>query len=436
MTPPPAPVAAPLRLLFVCNFYPPQHLGGYEELCQEVAAGLRARGHQVTVLTSRPLAGRSGSAPDEASVIRALEPEVAIGERWATLRLLLGRRRRAAHNRAVIDAALREHRPQAVMLWGLWNLSPDVARHLEAMIDHRLIYYVADVGLTLPDAISQHLSAPSRRPFTLALKRLLRILMVRGQPRRLGAGLSLTRVACVSQAVLDTLMSQGIRPAATEIIHNGIDVERFTPAPDGPPPVPPLRMLLSGRLSPDKGLDVALEAAGLVHRAGVPLQLSLVGTVPPEAVAALAERIRSEGLEACVQLPGRQPRAAMPHVLRQHHVLLVPSVADDALPRSAQEGMACGLAVIASRIGGLPELIEDGVSGLLVPPGDAASLAAAIARLSTEPGLRERLGAAGRERVRTAFDIQRTIERVEARLLAMVATRPVVGIATLGEDPA
>ena len=166
---------------------------------------------------------------------------------------------------------------------------------------------------------------------------------------------------------------------------------------------------------------MALEAVGLGHRAGVSLELSLLGSAPPEVEGALGERIRTEGLEGRVHRPGRLPRESLPAVLGQHHALLVPSLWEDPLPRSAQEGMACGLAVIASRIGGLPELIEDGLSGLLVPPGDAASLAAAIARLATEPGLRARLGSAGRERVRAEFDVRQTVERLEARLLSIAA---------------
>ncbi len=420
----PPQASPPLRLLFISNHYPPQHFGGYEEFCQEVAAGLRERGHKVTVLTSRPLAGRGGAAPDEASVIRTLEPEVAVGEPGATARLLLGGRRRSAHNRACVDAALHEHRPQAVVVWGLWNLSPDIARQLESAVGEHLLYYVADVGPSLPDAISQHFGAPARRPLFRPLKRWLARLAARGRPRRLGDGLRLARMACVSQDLRAVLQAQGLAPADAEVIHNGIDTTRFAPRPDGPPAAPPLRLLVAGRLSPDKGLDVALQAVGLVHRAGAPLDLSLVGSIAPRAEAALIQRIHAEGLTGRVHRPGPVAREAMPAVFGQHHALLIPSTAYDALPRSAQEGMACGLAVIASRIGGLPELIEDGVSGLLVPPGDAASLAAAIARLATEPELRARLGQAGRERVQAAFDIRRTVERLEARLRAVAADGP------------
>lgn len=420
----PTPVAPPLRLLFISNHYPPQHFGGYEELCQEVATGLRERGHHVTILTSRPSGRRRGTAPDEVSVIRALEPEVAVGEPWATARLLLGGRRRSARNRAAVDAALQQHRPQAVVVWGMWNLSSDVARRLETAVGEHLLYYAADVGLSLPDAVSQHFGAPARRPFFRPLKRWLARLAARGRPRRLGDGLRLARMACVSQDLRAALQAQGLAPADAEVIHNGIDTARFAPRPDGPPAAPPLRLLVAGRLSPDKGLDVALEAVGLVHRAGVSLELSLVGSIAPGAEEALTTRIQAEGLRDHARLTGPMPREAMPAVLGQHHLLLIPSTAYDALPRSAQEGMACGLAVIASRIGGLPELIEDGVSGLLVPPGDAASLAAAIARLATEPELRVRLGQAGRERVQAAFDIGRTVELVEARLQSIAADDP------------
>ena len=121
-----------------------------------------------------------------------------------------------------------------------------------------------------------------------------------------------------------------------------------------------------------------------------------------------------------VQFMGRVTSDAVPALLASHHLLLVPSQVTDAMPRSAQEGMAAGLVVVASRLGGLPELINHDENGLLFPPGDAAALALAIGRLAGDPALRRRLAEAGRRRVASDFDIRKTVERVEARLTRLL----------------
>jgi glycosyltransferase involved in cell wall biosynthesis len=91
-------------------------------------------------------------------------------------------------------------------------------------------------------------------------------------------------------------------------------------------------------------------------------------------------------------------------------VFVLPSTIPEGLPRSVIEAMAYGRACIVTNFGGGAELVVDGVSGLQVPPGDSAAIAAAITRLYENPGLRENLGRAGRERIATSFNIEQTID--------------------------
>lgn len=424
-----------MRLLFLCNHYPPRHIGGYEELCQDVAIGLRRRGHQVTVLTSRPRpglglgaaedTGAEGDLGEEPQVIRTLETEVAVGDPLATPRLILGREGRAARNRHRLAEALARVQSDAAVVWALWNLSPGIAAGLEAALGQRVLYYVADYWPTLPDAVTQHLAAPSRRPVSRLAKRLLAAGLARPR-RRLSDGLRMAEVACVSQAVLDALRSAGVSMGRAEVIHNGIDPAQFQPADHRPDP-PPLRLLLAGRLAEDKGVFTAVEALALARSAGHDVRLSLAGAADPAVEAALGQAIDRLGLQDRVRRLGRMPRERVPAMIAEHHVLLVPSLWPDPLPRSAQEGMATGLAVVASRIGGLPELITHDESGLLVSPGDPVALAQAIGRLAADPALRQRLADAGRRRIGDAFEIRRTVEAVESRLQSMVGD-PDLGI--------
>jgi glycosyltransferase involved in cell wall biosynthesis len=194
------------------------------------------------------------------------------------------------------------------------------------------------------------------------------------------------------------------------IVHCGIRPELY----DGPP-IPPAsdgtRLLFVGRLTPIKGLRVLFEAF-TIARAGRPgLTLTLVGDGD--------DRRHLEALAApmghAVRFLGYRSQEEVAHLLAESDALVLPSFAE-GLPVVLMEAMASARAVIATRVAGVPELVEDGVSGFLVPPGDAASLADRIARLADDPDLRGRMGAIGRETVRADFDVRREAARIAALL--------------------
>lgn len=157
--------------------------------------------------------------------------------------------------------------------------------------------------------------------------------------------------------------------------------------------------LFAGRLSPEKGALVAARAAEL---AGVELRLAGSGSE--------AERVRSAS--AHVQLLGHLGRAALEREMATAIAVLVPSMVPENASIAVLEAMAASTPVIGSAIGGIPEQIEDGVSGLLVEPGDAESLAAALRELVGDPERAARMGAAARERVAARFSEAAHIEGV------------------------
>src|SRR5439155_20245738 len=117
---------------------------------------------------------------------------------------------------------------------------------------------------------------------------------------------------------------------------------------------------------------------------------------------AVEEEIRRLGLEERVRLAGE--RRDVPALLAASDILVPPSESE-GLPVSVLEAMAAELPVVASSVGGLPELVVDRETGILVPPGDARKLGAALGRLIDDRELRRRLGAAGRARAETVFDL-------------------------------
>jgi len=151
-----------------------------------------------------------------------------------------------------------------------------------------------------------------------------------------------------------------------------------------------------------------LAAADRVRREVPDVRFVFVGDGPQRG--AISAEIRARGLDDVVLMAGEREDAAA--LCRAFDVFAAPSL-QEGLPLAPMEAMASGVPVVASDAGGLPEVIEDGRDGVIVPRADPESLASAITRLLGEPGLRERLGAAGRERME-AFDIRDAVRRIEA----------------------
>lgn len=197
------------------------------------------------------------------------------------------------------------------------------------------------------------------------------------------------------------------------LIPHGVDLERFSPRPAEPDG--PLRLLAVGRLVPKKGFDVLLEAC---TRLSVPFRLRIVGEGPEGA--ALRERIDAAELGAYVELAGPSTHAELPGEYARADVVVVPSVADgpdrDGLPNVVLEAMACGRPVVASDIGAVSAAVAEGDTGLLVPPGDPAALAAAIDTLAERPALCAELAHAARARVEKEFGLEACTDRLHRAL--------------------
>jgi glycosyltransferase involved in cell wall biosynthesis len=209
-------------------------------------------------------------------------------------------------------------------------------------------------------------------------------------------------------------------PPVIELYYHGVDCEYFDePCPaDRDTSATPV-VLCVGRLVPKKGLDVLIDATALLVERGVDLRLEIIGEGPlrPE----LEKQIRRLGLERVVTLCGLKIRGEVREAYRRSACVVLASriAADgdrDGIPNTLAEAMSSGVAVVATRLPGISELVVDGRTGLLVEPDNAAELAAAIARLVTDRNLRAKLGRAGRAHVKEMFDGVRWGRRVADRL--------------------
>jgi glycosyltransferase involved in cell wall biosynthesis len=173
------------------------------------------------------------------------------------------------------------------------------------------------------------------------------------------------------------------------------------------------------QLTPWKGQDTAIRALALARRDGVDAHLLLIGSAKFVAratrfdneayVAGLRELIAREGLQAHVSWLGE--RDDVPQLIRALDVLLLPSQ-EEPFGRALIEAMALGVPVLATRVGGPPEIVGEGREGYLLDPHEPAAWAAAIRALAEDPQRREEMGLAGRERAVREFSAAHHAERV------------------------
>lgn len=242
------------------------------------------------------------------------------------------------------------------------------------------------------------------------------------------AGISrlMDRVVGVSEDSAQQCVREGVPAGRVRTIRNGIDLQRFAytgSCPGGP-------AVLVARLVPEKDLPTLLQAAALVVQRQPAFRLQVAGDGPcmPEA----RETIQRLDLTDHVQLLGEC--RDVPAVLRQAS-LFVLSSRTEGISLTLLEAMACGLPVVATRVGGNAEVVLDGETGLLVPAGDVQQLADAVARLWRNPDEAQRYGLAGRERVVQHFDIERMVRQYEDLYREVLAERGVRPTAGAGGPP-
>jgi len=239
--------------------------------------------------------------------------------------------------------------------------------------------------------------------------------------------------------------------AKCHTVYNGVDINRFCPAPDGSTPSDGIqRLLYVGRLIPEKGIDVLIRAFKILAESRPMLRLDLVGTtnrgrylylcpdLKDPAIANMAKAFYGDRLSDMVRRQLTQgPHSYLDDLVtlaegdkrivfhggvshtetidfyRRATVLVYPSVWSEPSPLPTYEAAACGLAIVATRSGGIPEIVEHGQTGMLVARGDAKELAMAISQVIDDPALARAMGEAGRQRV-----IERFTWEASARHLA------------------
>jgi len=409
-----------MKILVISNFFPPHVIGGAEIIAHHQARALCARGHEVRVLAgdnSRGLpgypieeevfdgmpvtrvsltyldfapTGNNVAHPGVERIFRQLvdkwQPDVIHAHHMAGLSLGILQLARARGIR--IALTLHDH-------WGFCMNSTrittqDVLCH-DSTQCHKCHSHIYNGALRLPQRMRQD--------------------YLRWQLDAVDHFISPSRY------LADTYIANGLPAERMNVIANGIELERFsTTSP--PAPGKKLNVLFTGYMGGHKGVPTLLEALALLPAERVHVDMVGDGHMLEAYKAQLSAR--APGVSA--KFWGRLPNSRIAERFAQAHVFVLPSVCPENQPVTITEAMACGLAVVGSRIGGIPELVDEGVSGQLFEHGDAQALADCLRRYIDHPEMLVAHGEAGRKRIQAfAFDLQ--IDRIEALLQGPGAKR-------------
>jgi glycosyltransferase involved in cell wall biosynthesis len=341
-------------------------VSGMETAFLSLMKGLAARGHQPTAIVSAWTDGETSRLLKEAGIAHH---EVPLGRFYIS---------------------------NAPFTWQTLRRMPAARRQLRAIAQS-----------VRPDWVI----APEAQPLLLSASslRTRRALFLQSEPERLmrhawaGRYLDrrLDRVLCCSAFIAACARATPVDSAKLAIVFNGVPLpaERPAAAQSGP-----VRIGIVGRLAAQKQHLVLLEAgARLKAEVGDAFRLDIVGVREGPFADALEARVAALGLGDRVRWTGFI--ADRDRLYGGLDIVAAPAI-DEPFGLTVPEAGAYGLPVVAARSGAFPELVDDGRTGLLFAPGDARELAAALARLVGDPGLRQRLGRAAREHVAARFTIE------------------------------
>ena len=351
-----------LRILGFCDHLPFESSGGSERVAWELYLRMAAAGAAVTLIAAT---AEAAERVDEMERVRVVSVPATRLRRWLRAEVTFAPR---LFRRAFAEAA--SVRPDVLHANSL-HFQSSVAAALVA--GRRALPLVTTVHL----ASVGHLPPPLRAVTTAYEHTIGRYILGRS-----------ARAIAVSPSVATHVRALGMRAEQVVTVPNGVDHERFNPERREPRPVP--HVVMVGRLIPNKGPELFVEALAALRARGTAFTAALVGDGPQRP--ALERSVRERGLAGQVTFTGHVADVAAE--LRRADVLARPSLTE-GMPLAVLEAMASGVCVVASEVEGTTDVVEHGTTGLLFPPRSLAGLVAALERVLESPAERGRLAAAG-----------------------------------------
>jgi glycosyltransferase involved in cell wall biosynthesis len=221
----------------------------------------------------------------------------------------------------------------------------------------------------------------------------------------------------------DEFAARGIQLASSEVILGAVDFRKYLGRPKPAFQSQTLSLLYVGRLTPEKGIETALEALSLVvqehHLSQV--KLTVVGAGEAQYEAQLKKMVQDKGIQPFVEFLGQLPGAELPAIFHQNDIFLFTSIWQEPFGRVLVEAMASECLVLGTATGGASEILLDGETGMVYPPGDARVLAQKISQVSQEPARYRSLIEGGHDYAAANFGVERMAKQIEGCLARIAA---------------
>ncbi len=360
------------RILIWTGLYPP-NIGGMEVLVQQLVRALVRRGHRMIVIAAIQFLDLPEISEDGDNGVPIYRFRFAEALETRDLAAILAIRRKIAALKCAFQ--------------------PDVI-HLHSGELGLFFHQQTQAVCPCPTLLTVHASAIfDRDPYSMI-----------GRTLREAAW-----ITAVSQAMLEDVLKVAPEVAArASVVLNGLEMPTIPmTAPNSDPPT----LLCAGRVVEDKGFDVALDAFAQIHTRLPSARLVVAGDGPKlPALKAQAARL---GISEAVSFLGWVDPALIPGLISQSSLVLMPSRWREPFGLVALQAAQMGRAIVAARVGGIPEIVVDGVTGLLVEPEDSAALAQAALTLLGDPDWAARMGRAAHARAEAHFSLERMVDEYE-----------------------
>lgn len=369
-----------MRILFVTNLYPPHILGGYEIECQQVAEALLERGHVVAILTSsateppiRHPDQYPGQHPGRYPVFTTLQLLRPFGEKIeGSCRLL--KHQLTKYNAQKTTEALTSFQPDIIFHWSTLRIGLGAARACQ-QASIPIVWRFGDSNI-------ESFIPAKRAPGVVSLLRSSLDRIFRASTTW---GINFQHTSCISEHTKQDLIAKGLPLQQASVIRKGIKCAHFPLKKDSGVLHHPIRLLYVGQLLPEKGVETAIKAVKQLSK-GMAITLTCVGNGPIEYckyLTSLADHM--------IHFEGFVPHDKLSPIYQAHDIFLFPSTVQEGQGTTYLEAMSSGLPIISTSVGGVKEVLHDGVNALFFREGDERALAEQIQLLIEETVLEKNL---------------------------------------------
>ena len=399
-----------MKIAWLINLYPPYVMGGNEMIAKDVILELRNRGHRVYLLT-----GSGQQLPQDQYHLSPINLNLDhMGDRFlgdyspSIIESIQWHIFDPRTYRATVQT-LREIKPDLVVIDNFSLVSP--APLIAALrTQSRVVVRVLDQwfihGLKVPGEGLWHCPA-WQRPIITVMQRLTQPLvshMARQVP-----------IIANSRFIKEAHVRAGFKEEQLSVVHLGIDVETFRPNTSRPELGQPIRLMFAGMLWGGKGPQIAIQALAELKNQ-IPetyFTLDIYGKGTPRFQNYLQNMAKNLGVSDIVNFFGFVSQTELAQALHAHDIFLFTSIWDEPFSITLLQAMSSGIPVISTTVGGNPEAVEDGHTGLLVPPNNPTALARAIQQLVQDSTLRCKLGDRASAAVREKWSFKHYVDTLE-----------------------